>query len=314
MENIKKRYKFIDLLKGISILLIVAGHLDLPGLYYPSFSLFIVPLFYFCSGFFFQKHETFLTLFTKKVNSLLVPYLFFSIPSIFVYLLGLPTKLYNGPIWFLFSLFCIELVFYFLLKINNNSIIISIIATLSFLGWLLCQYHIVLPFFGTTVLCGIPFFSIAFLLRQFKIIFEDNKFLYIKLCITIILWCVITINLVPGKELGIISSDIPYPFFLYIILGLLGSLILFYIAKIINYIPGINYFGQYSIIILCTHWYFIKIWQYFIPYQIMRQWWFLWLIFLFAITISIPTIYFFKKYLPWFCAQKPIFKLKTQKL
>ena len=74
----KKRYENIDFMKGICILLVVAAHIDMPLLSHPCFSLFRMPLYYFLSGIFFSRYDGIKTFLTKKINNLIIPYLFFS--------------------------------------------------------------------------------------------------------------------------------------------------------------------------------------------------------------------------------------------
>ena len=73
-----KRVEYIDIAKGIGILLVVMGHNDF-GLVSPFFYKFIyafhMPLFFFVSGMFFKADVPFLVLVRRRFNSLLKPYL-----------------------------------------------------------------------------------------------------------------------------------------------------------------------------------------------------------------------------------------------
>ena len=75
----KKRIAYIDVAKGIGILLVVAGHNDLalvsPYLHRWIYS-FHMPLFFFLSGYFFKPAIPFGVLFKKRFNTLLKPYIF----------------------------------------------------------------------------------------------------------------------------------------------------------------------------------------------------------------------------------------------
>jgi len=74
-----KRIEYLDIARGIGILLVVLGHND-----FEVISLFIhqviysfhIPLFFFLSGYFINASIPFLDFFKKRFNSLLKPYLF----------------------------------------------------------------------------------------------------------------------------------------------------------------------------------------------------------------------------------------------
>ncbi len=75
----QKRIAYIDVAKGIGILLVVAAHNDLilvsPFLHRWIYS-FHMPLFFFLSGYFFKPAISFGVLFKKRFNTLLKPYIF----------------------------------------------------------------------------------------------------------------------------------------------------------------------------------------------------------------------------------------------
>ncbi len=74
-----KRIEYIDIAKGIGILLVVMGHNDFavisPYAYQVIYS-FHMPLFFFLSGYFLKTTIPFFDFFKKRFNSLLKPYLF----------------------------------------------------------------------------------------------------------------------------------------------------------------------------------------------------------------------------------------------
>jgi fucose 4-O-acetylase-like acetyltransferase len=74
-----KRIEYIDIARGIGILLVVLGHNDFgyisPFGYKVIYS-FHMPLFFFLSGYFLKTSIPFFDFFKKRFNSLLKPYLF----------------------------------------------------------------------------------------------------------------------------------------------------------------------------------------------------------------------------------------------
>lgn len=125
----KKRIDYIDLLKGFCILWIIWIHT-----YHPSFvgGPFRIPLFFFLSGIFF-KDCNFKQFVIKRVNSLIIPFLFFyllstgiklilsfssfysfNISSFWELFLCSPRHDYlsiNIPLWFLLCIFWIHLLY-----------------------------------------------------------------------------------------------------------------------------------------------------------------------------------------------------------
>ncbi len=126
-----KRVAYIDIAKGIGILLVVLAHNDLQA-FAPFLHQFIyafhMPLFFFLSGLFFKPEIGFLELLKKRFDSLLKPYffsifliyffaLFFDKIGLAVILLRLAKAVYaNGffldwvAMWFLPALFTMNLV------------------------------------------------------------------------------------------------------------------------------------------------------------------------------------------------------------
>ena len=75
----KQRLLYIDIAKGIGILLVALAHNDLAGyaplLYHWIYS-FHMPLFFFLSGLFFKPEIGFIDLLRRRFDSLLKPYFF----------------------------------------------------------------------------------------------------------------------------------------------------------------------------------------------------------------------------------------------
>ena len=73
----EKRIGYIDIAKGLGIMIIVLAHNDLAG-YHPTLHKFIysfhIPLFFFLSGMFFRPERSFGETFTRRFNSLMKPY------------------------------------------------------------------------------------------------------------------------------------------------------------------------------------------------------------------------------------------------
>ena len=81
-----RRIKYIDITKGIGILLVALAHADI-SLFSPYLHRFIyafhMPLFFFLSGYFFKPEISFRTLLKRRFNSILKPY-FITIAIIYI--------------------------------------------------------------------------------------------------------------------------------------------------------------------------------------------------------------------------------------
>lgn len=75
----EKRIGYIDIAKGLGILVIVLAHNDLAA-YHPTLHKFIyafhIPLFFFLSGMFFRPERTFWETLKRRFNTLMKPYFF----------------------------------------------------------------------------------------------------------------------------------------------------------------------------------------------------------------------------------------------
>lgn len=151
-----KRLDWIDLSKGIAIILMVAGHTSIPEVLSKWIWSFHMPLFFIISGFLYneEKYSDFKKFLVARTRSLLIPYAFFSI----VVCLGYTGTEYFKPkellygwsgyaLWFVPVLFFSELFFNRLVvwTRNRKAIILPSVLVLSLLGlWLSsCNYHTV---------------------------------------------------------------------------------------------------------------------------------------------------------------------------
>ena len=80
MEIKKNRIEFVDLAKGVCILLVVLGHVGI-NLTTIGLENLRMPLYFMLSGLFFKNYGGGKYFFIKKVNKILIPFIFF-------YLLG----------------------------------------------------------------------------------------------------------------------------------------------------------------------------------------------------------------------------------
>lgn len=328
-----KRIVFFDLAKGICIILVVLIHIDNHtnnSLYnIPNFSALRMPLYFVLSGIFFKAYETKI-FFIKKINNIVVPLIFwlaisdlmrmcyshFSVDLAIVKFIKDPLCRYidcNPVLWFLICLFITNIVFYYIHSIckNNKQICLSILF-LALIGYLLFKYYIKLPLWIDSALIALPFFFLGYCCKDMTYLkpeYSNKKSLLIGVTFIVLSYAIYyTFN----QSTMIISANFfqgsPIAAYLNGIFIVLGVLLL---CKVINWLPIVSYFGRYSIIVLCVHkplltLRFVKVW---FGHEITI--WEFTAIILIACWLAIPIC---KKVLPYFVAQKPLFKVELMKV
>lgn len=156
----KERIEYLDIAKGIAILLIIMGHMSLKHVNSVVFT-FHVPIFFIISGYFFTKKYNYKELLSKLFKTLIVPYLVTCLLIIIfmfcrkmisggvnsllfsqiynqilasLYGSGLTSYYFHiwpiGAIWFLLSLFWSKIIFNFLIDKKYKYIYIILIFIL----------------------------------------------------------------------------------------------------------------------------------------------------------------------------------------
>jgi len=145
MENTQKRIVWIDSAKGWGMIFVMLGHAGSPLA--PLLYVFHIPLFFFLSGYLFnkQKHKSLLSTIQSKWRTLLIPYFSFATFNYVLWLVLNRNILFSGwggilkplagaiiairhtdwtphigTFWFISCLFVTELLWCFLLKITNE--------------------------------------------------------------------------------------------------------------------------------------------------------------------------------------------------
>lgn len=121
----KERDRFVDIAKGLGILLIVCIHTEVFDVIGMPLVFIAVPVFFFMSGFYDHSERAFRQWLPKLVRTLIVPAIIWVlIGTVYIKFLGYlkdrswgenPFSLYdlsggNGPAWFLFALFYAKMV------------------------------------------------------------------------------------------------------------------------------------------------------------------------------------------------------------
>lgn len=178
MVNRKERIVWIDIAKGISIILVALGHMGIVNI--PFFgewlSSFRMPFFFFVSGILFSTKNDISLFLKKRIRSLIRPYIIFSFIVLFYYYFeGIYTyndiidRILNGwggyALWFIPVLFFTQLCWYIIKKNMNANRSLAIILLSGVAGIIssLCigyiRYNILL------VLTSVLYFGLGNLLK-----------------------------------------------------------------------------------------------------------------------------------------------------
>lgn len=156
--KILKRLDYIDIAKSLGMLTIIWGHIVHEGWSNQIVYAFHIPLFFFLSGMVFNasKYHTVGELIRKRVKTLLIPYLIFSLITwalwvgmrvashdstnywypllqTFIAQGSAGFLRHNLPLWFVTCLFVVEVMYYYINKLPKWGAIISFV-TCSFIG------------------------------------------------------------------------------------------------------------------------------------------------------------------------------------
>lgn len=288
----KERLAFIDIAKGIGILLVALAHNDLaayaPFVFHWIYS-FHMPLFFFLSGLFFKPEVAFAELIKRRVESLLYPY-FFTIfliyfGTIFFDTMGFPVAISrilksfyaNGyyldwvAMWFLPALFVVNLfAFLFYLSFRRFQSDwprwVGLLIVLGLGAWTVAWFNpITLNLFGRSLtLNGLPWSLDLTLLAGFYFVAGREVFRRVPstwFASPIVLLVAAAINLgltlafSETMDLNIRSYKLPLVFTLE---ALSGIVLVLSVSRWLERGPAwlsnlLAYFGRISVVILVFH-------------------------------------------------------------
>ena len=148
-----KRLDYMDVFRGIGIVLMIMGHIDFGNKFDYFIHAFHMPMFFFISGFFYKKKECKVCTFVaKKTQTLLVPYMAFALAHWLIFIIlygfsvepllhiftinteGLPIA---GALWFLTALFFTDIIYFLLDRWNIKWLMLPLVLIGSFANQIL---------------------------------------------------------------------------------------------------------------------------------------------------------------------------------
>lgn len=275
----KERIHYIDVAKGLAILIVVLGHCAVTTigvrsrLFYTIYA-FHMPFWFFLSGMLYNSKD-WQSFFSGKVKALLLPYLFFFILNIFSYQvlnhighLKLHLFVQFGGLWFLLALFYVVISYFVLdtycfkkLKGINRKVVLTILSFSFLIVGVGGGKGLPISALSTTMVCFF-FFHIGVLVREFKgnLNYQTKRDRSIVLGISLILIILLAYTAPFNSE----PVDVNWGrygnkvlFLVQALLGIIGFLLL---ATAIKKNNIIEYLGRNSLLILIIH---IPLWHVF---------------------------------------------------
>lgn len=274
----KPRIGYIDSTKGILILLLIFHHIPYVGFQVFRYSnslvnqvsemqmwlcgSYFMQTFFLITGFCSNYNKGFVQFLKTQLKTLLLPMLLFSVLRVH------PTSLHeakgfalfilkNGSsYWFLSSLFCAKILYFFLNKtIRPTAWLIAVCSLLSLLGSYLHQIQATYNYwFYYQTMDMILYLCLG---NRLKSWIQDDRLkkvsigIYICLCIVLVLSDVT----IPGVAAG--SSTTVNNWALHVVLALTGSLLILNVGKWLEY-DFFKYMGSNSIVVYIFHLYFLE--------------------------------------------------------
>lgn len=289
LNSMKQRIEYIDLAKGFCIILVVWYHValfhdqDVPCSDF--FKAFRLPLYFFLSGCFFKAYGGFVDFMKRKINKLLIPFLFWYVlisvlgSNFLVRVLHFNRQLLpfgqtfsalwneqfpNEPIWFLLCLFEESLLFYGIFHVSQkfskwrDLSLLCLTILFGIVGLFLGVKHINLPLFFDSALSSLPFFAFGFFVFRKSEILKPNKYdKYLPIFI-VLAFALVFVFCIPYSFMG--NSFTYQACRVVYFCGMLGTYGVVMLSKMMKRLPLISYLGHYSIMILVTHVEVYKFW------------------------------------------------------
>lgn len=276
MEN--NRLDYIDILKGIGILLVIFSHSGAETGAMAYVGGVFIPLFFIASGYTYKNREqSFGAFIGKKSRRLLVPYFFFSVILLLLYkrfsildIIGVFYSRYclypfdscdnvflmgggNPPLWFLTSMLTAFIPFYFLMKYSSKVYWLLLFAIFTFS----CQFlPVLLPWSIDTACLQASFMYVGVTLRNNRHVMDRPSIFYLLALIAYIVICIL------NGELNVSVREYGVSFLLYFLTGVLGTIFLLWFSKKLEstfLCSVLSNIGRHSLVIFCVQMFLLRI-------------------------------------------------------
>lgn len=278
--GLEGRIEYWDIAKGMTIMLMILGHTEIPEYLRIIIYSFHMPLFMIVNGYFIKSYDIKRT-FTRSVKTVLAPYMIVCLLSAGIYtfigwraggdavelllykikaMLGGMSKVSTRfltfdsvwLVWFVCCLFLARNIYVILMKLSEKYCVICPwgILLLAFVGYILGKYYAFMPWSLDVALVSLVFIGVGNWLRK-------EEFFDMSYCYTLIIPAAIWIYFM-RMGISIELATRSYPFGIFsIVEAIAGSIVIITIAKLLNksrlMTVVFSWIGRNSMIILGIH-------------------------------------------------------------
>ena len=254
----KQRIEYLDIAKGILILLMLVGHVWDDGPVHRFIYAFHMPAFFLISGLLFRfssaGQQPLWRVILRKAKALLVPYLCFELYGILVqvltegaylnikgYLFQLLTfTLTNGPLWFLIVLFVSEVLFLCMQCVLKGRFSVCVIVALFIASLLMPRFQAYIS--PTTILFALLFLWIGYSFQS-QLCKRSIPAAVLSLFIVLVLSQINVVD-ISNYQAGIVG--------VFHLTALAGSYLVLCVSQLLRAQLLLHY-GKNSLIVLGTH-------------------------------------------------------------
>lgn len=265
-----RRSSEIDIIKGISIILIILSHTTTSNDMLRNFLFsFHVPIFFVISGYFYVNNKEKIIKRVVLWGSLYLLLTIVDIICVYFFSPSYFTKdilingflcidnqlIFNSPKWFLLVLAEIEVFYYYIYACK-----VKIKMLLCILAIILTNYvHMNLIFGVQMIFSSWLFFSVGDMLKPFikklnNDISKKNGFMFIACICACLLWLTSQAN----GEVSIQASKFGNCYLLFFINAFLGIFVLWIISNKIKSNKMLEFIGKNTLTFMCLHYYLVR--------------------------------------------------------
>lgn len=293
-----KRITYIDIAKGIGIILVIAGHLFRYDSYINTviFS-FHMPLFFFLAGM-VEHHQNlkFSEYLKKAFRNCLLPWIMFYIIGFLctllipkwysnfnvnevaehIYIMNMD-NIHVGQIWFLVSLFNVKILFWFFCRyiIKNKNVpftLFSLIAITIIQKLAVAIAEIYLPYHKLPLridcsLIGMVFYIIGFIYKEYKDEVSEQVHIFTFLI------CLLLVAVSPyNKHINVANIYLGEDDYFFYIFAFSGIFMVLIISKYIErksyhwLRDTLQYIGKMSLYVFAVHSFGLSLWAYIVSF------------------------------------------------
>lgn len=271
-----QRIGYIDIAKGIGILLVIWAHLECCEYVRSAIYLFHMPLFFFISGMFYKDPSDAKVYIQKTLKKYVYPYVFFLLAFVPITLILnlLQTKAGEGieffkmfsasktnvPLWFLMALCAHNVIYTALHKFVNIRHVVCLLFFV--MSYIVVTIHVNLPHILIRIGISIFFYWLGNIYRcQEKVRIEAQKKLVIPL---ILAYFILTIFVTSSDIYTLKLNSNPLLFVLAAVVGIFMTLSMSHFLDSVTQNAAVQFLkllGTNSLYIFAAHWPMLRLLQ-----------------------------------------------------